>query len=129
MKESFKKNFEYKEGVVFSLTPLRFGTNEVGQKFKYRYLNIFWHGFQVGKAKLVEESSEEIYVTDLKIRWYVRGRKLGSNLVEAINELLISTGKYGTLSNIIKGDKAGMYESHGWKRSGPGESSLVFNKK
>jgi hypothetical protein len=129
MEKSISRKFEYKDGVAFSLSPHMYGTNVVGKKFKYRILSLYWKGFRLGKAKLVEESDKEIYVSDLKVNWFVRGKKLGSNIVEAINDLLTSTGKSGTLANTIQGNKSDLYERHGWKKTKAGSSSLMFNKK
>ena len=77
---------------------------------------IYIYGLRVGKATLTEiTGSDEIMVSDVKINFFFRGKRLASDLIEKINSLLDESKKKGSLVNVIKNSKKrNLYQEHGW---------------
>jgi hypothetical protein len=115
-----ERAFEYKHHASFELVE----TNDEGTIWLY----IYFKGVRCGFAKMSRVSQRRFYIKTLGIYPEYRSKrvngklvtpheKLGSNLIEGVNQLLRSRNAVGHLENFIEDfDKEELYTSHGWEQ-------------
>jgi len=79
-------------------------------------------GQEIGFAEMIyfSEPIRFYYLDSVKVKNEHQGLKLGSEIVESVNNFLIKKKLPGLLLDIIKDDQStsGIYERHGWQATG-----------